>query len=124
MTRPTVDDYYLGIAAAVSARAECMRRQVGAVIVKDATIVATGFNGSPPGEPSCLDGACPRATSGADPGTGYAASGCTAIHAETNAIIRAGRDRCLGATLYVTHDCCDLCAPLVRAAGVERVVVA
>lgn len=124
MTRPSVDDYYLGIAAAVAARAECSRRQVGAVIVRDSTIVGTGFNGAPPGELSCLDGACPRARAfGAiTPGTGYAASGCTAIHAESNAIIRAGRDRCLGATLYVTHECCDLCAPLVRAAGIARVV--
>lgn len=121
--RPTIDEYYLGIAHAVAARAECSRRKVGAVLVRNETIVGTGFNGSPPGEPSCLDGACPRAASGpVKPGTGYAESGCVAIHAETNAIIRAGRERCLGATLYVTHECCDLCAPLVRASGITRVV--
>jgi dCMP deaminase len=121
-TRPTVDEYYLGIARAVAARAECSRRQVGAVIVRDQSIMSTGFNGAPPGEPSCLDGACPRALSGVAPGTGYASSGCVAVHAEANAIIRAGRERCLGATLYVTSECCDLCAPLVRAAGITRVV--
>lgn len=120
--RPTVDEYYLGIAQAVAARGECTRRQVGAVIVRDQTIVGTGYNGAPPGEPSCLDGACPRAASGAEAGSGYAESGCVAIHAETNAIIRAGRERCLGATLYVTSPCCVLCAPLVRAAGIARVV--
>lgn len=120
--RPTIDEYYLGIATAVAARAECTRRQVGAVIVNEMAIVATGFNGAPPGEPSCLDGACPRAHSDVSPGSGYAASGCVAIHAEANAIIRAGRERCLGATLYVTHEPCDLCAPLVRAAGIARVV--
>jgi dCMP deaminase len=120
--RPTVDEYYLGIARAVAARAECSRRQVGAVIVRDQSIMSTGFNGAPPGEPSCLDGACPRALSGVAPGTGYASSGCVAVHAEANAIIRAGRERCLGATLYVTSECCDLCAPLVRAAGITRVV--
>ena len=122
MTRPTIDEYYLGIARAVAARGECSRRLVGAVLVRDESIVGTGFNGSPPGEPSCLDGACPRAQSTALPGSGYAESGCVAIHAETNAIIRAGRERCLGATLYVTSPCCDLCAPLVRAAGITRVV--
>lgn len=120
--RPTVDDYYLGIAEAVAARAECVRRKVGAVIVRDQTIMATGFNGAPPGRPSCLDGACPRASSDAEPGTGYAATGCTAIHAEANAIIRAGRERCLGATMYATAEPCDLCRALIEAAGIAAVV--
>lgn len=120
--RPTIDEYYLGIAQAVSARAECTRRQIGAVIVKDDSIVGTGFNGAPPGERSCLDGACPRARKDVVAGIGYAESGCVVIHAEANAIIRAGRERCLGATLYVTDTCCEMCAPLVRAAGIIRVV--
>ena len=120
--RPSVDWYYMNIAEAVSERAECTRRKVGAVIVKDSSIVATGYNGAPPGEPSCLDGACPRATSASTPGTGYAASGCVAIHAETNACLRAGRERTLGATLYVTHPPCDLCTPLIAAAGIKEVV--
>ena len=121
--RPTFDEYYLGIAQAVAARGECVRRRVGAVIVSGGdTIVATGYNGAPPGEPSCLDGACPRATRHVLAGTGYADTGCHAIHAEANAIIRAGRERCLGATIYVTDEPCDLCAPLIRAAGIARVV--
>lgn len=122
MTRPTIDEYYLGIAQAVSARAECVRRKIGAVIVKDDAIIGTGFNGAPPGERSCLDGACPRARKDVVAGIGYAETGCVAIHAEVNAIIRAGRERCLGATLYVTDTCCVLCAPIVRAAGIIRVV--
>ena len=124
MSRPDWDEYYLGIADAVAARGECLRRKVGAVIVNGHSIVSTGYNGAPSGEPSCLDGFCPRASSGsgAVAGTGYAASGCTAIHAEANAIIRAGRDRCLGSTIYVTAEPCDLCAPLIKAAGIERVV--
>lgn len=120
--RPSWDEYYSGIARAVSQRGECVRRQVGAVIVKNHTIIATGYNGAPAGEPSCLDGACPRAFSDAKPGEGYAQSGCKAIHAETNAIIRAGRDRCLGATMYITTDPCELCRPLIAAAGISRVV--
>lgn len=122
MTRPNWTDYYLGIAAAVAKRGECTRRQVGAVIVKDHTIVATGYNGAPPGQASCLDGGCPRAFTDATPGTGYAATGCTAVHAEANAIIRAGRDRCIGATLYVTCEPCDLCSPLLDAAGIARTI--
>lgn len=122
MSRPTWTEYYLGIAEAVSKRGECSRRQVGAVIVKDHTIVATGYNGAPPGQASCLDGGCPRAFSDAVPGTGYAESGCVAVHAEANAIIRAGRDRCVGSTMYLTDEPCDLCAPLLDAAGIARAI--
>ena len=120
--RPSWTDYYLGIADAVSKRGECTRRQVGAVIVKDHTIVATGYNGAPPGALSCLEGGCPRAGTDALPGTGYAASGCTAIHAEANAIIRAGRARTVGATMYVTSEPCDLCSSLLDAAGIARTI--
>lgn len=120
--RPDWDTYYLDIAKAVSKRGECSRRQVGAVIVREHTIVATGYNGYPPGDRSCLEGHCPRANSQAKPGSGYANSGCGAIHAECNAIIRAGRERCLGATIYVTAKPCVLCAPLIKAAGITRVV--
>lgn len=122
INRPDWDEYYLGIADAVSARGECLRRRVGAVIVRDHSIVSTGYNGAPAGEPSCLEGACPRANSGVRPGSGYSESGCRAIHAESNAIIRAGLDRCLGATIYITDEPCDLCTPLIQAAGITRVV--
>lgn len=120
--RPDWDTYYLGIAHAVSARAECSRRKVGAVIVRDHSIVATGYNGAPAGHRSCLDGSCPRATSNSKPGSGYAASGCVAIHAEANAIIRAGRERTLGATIYITDEPCELCRPLIAAADIARIV--
>ena len=118
------DEYYLGIAKAVSARGECLRRRVGAVIVQGSghTIVATGYNGFPAGKKSCLEGACPRAHSETVAGQDYAQSGCGAVHAETNAIIRAGRDRCLGSTIYITDEPCVLCAPLIEASGIERAV--
>lgn len=122
MVRPTWDQYYSLIAKAVASRGECSRRQVGAVIVKDHTIISTGYNGAPPGARSCLDGACPRASSDATPGRDYAESGCHVIHAELNAVIRAGRDRCMGATMYVTEEPCVLCVPLIRAAGISSVV--
>lgn len=122
MPRPDWYTYYLDIAEAVSARGECRRRKVGAVIVKDYTIISTGYNGAPPGQASCLDGGCPRAYTMSEPGTGYAATGCTVIHAEANAVIRAGRDRCVGSTIYITAEPCDLCLPLLQAAGLEHAV--
>jgi dCMP deaminase len=120
--RPSWDAYYLGIAEAVSKRGECTRRQVGAIIVNGQSIISTGYNGAPPGQPSCLDGACPRAATAVPSGTAYGASGCVAIHAEANAIIRAGRDRCINATIYVNHNPCDLCLPLIIAAGIGYIV--
>ena len=120
--RPDWSEYYLLIAHAVATRGECSRRKVGAVIVKDHSIVSTGYNGAPPGARSCLDGACPRARSDAEPGRDYAQTGCTVIHAELNAIIRGGRDRVKGATMYVTEDPCVLCVPLLRAAGINEVI--
>nr|WP_308194413.1 deaminase [Micromonospora salmantinae] len=131
--RPGWDEYFLGIAVAVSTRADCSRRRVGALVVrwdvqpdgrKLPRIVSTGYNGSPPGGPSCLQGECPRATSGVAPGSSYdtGVGACVAVHAEGNAIIYAGRDNCLGSTLYVTEVPCDGCSRLIAAAGVARVV--
>lgn len=120
--RPTFDEYYMLIAHAVATRGECSRRRVGAVIVGDHAIISTGYNGAPPGARSCLDGGCPRARSNAIPGMDYAQSGCNVIHAETNAIIRAGREKTVGATMYITEEPCVLCVPLIRSAGITNVV--
>lgn len=122
MTRPGWEQYYSVIAKAVAARGECKRRRVGALIVKDHSIISTGYNGAPPGARSCLDGACPRSSSNAEPGKDYAETGCYVIHAEVNAIIRAGKDRTEGATMYVTEEPCVLCVPLIRSAGILSVV--
>lgn len=149
MTRPDWDEYFLGIAKAVAARADCTRSQVGAVIVRDNQIIQPGYNGAPPGMPGCLsDGACPRGRhfntgyvidtdevlchcgnawpcpDAVEPGSGYdtGPGACISVHAEANAIIRAGRDRCLGATIYVTRKPCDGCLRLILAAGIERLI--
>lgn len=66
MTRPDWDTYFLGICEAVAERADCTRRKVGAVIVKDHRIVSTGYNGAPARQPGCLEGACPRGQHFAD----------------------------------------------------------
>ncbi|MEU8086355.1 deaminase [Micromonospora sp. NPDC049101] len=124
MIRLGWDDYFLAIAGTVALRADCSRRQVGAVVVRDNRIVSTGYNGAPPGGPSCLRGECPRGLSSVEPGSSYdtGPGSCVAVHAEGNAILYAGRDGCLGSTLYVTDEPCEGCTKLIRAAGISRVV--
>lgn len=121
MNRPDWDDYFLGIAQAVSARGECVRAQVGAVVVQDRRIVSTGYNGVAAGELSCLDGLCPRAQADVPRGTPYEVSGpgaCIAIHAEDNAItdayVRGLGDSVAGATIYLTKEPCERCDVLLK----------
>jgi dCMP deaminase len=123
-SRPGWDAYFLDIAKAVAARADCSRRRVGAVIVKDNRIISTGYNGAPAGEPGCLSGACPRARSSVAPGSPYESGtgSCIAVHAEANALLYSDRSRCEGATLYLTVEPCQWCAKLIRGAGIARVV--
>lgn len=123
--RPDKDQYYLGIAKAVSARSTCMRRQYGAVIVKDDQIIATGYNGAPRGEANCDDnGYCFREATGVPHGEKYEL--CRAVHAEQNAIIAAPRDKMLGAVLYlwggengqkIDAKPCAICEKLIKNAG-------
>jgi dCMP deaminase len=122
--RPDWDTYFLDLAATVATRADCSRRQVGAVVVRDNRIVSTGYNGSPPGGPSCLAGQCPRAASGVEPGSSYdtGPGSCVAVHAEMNALLYAGVDGCTGSTLYLTHEPCDGCSKAISAAGITRIV--
>lgn len=125
---PTWDEYFLMIAETVSSRAKCVRRQVGAVLVMDKRIIATGYNGAAPGSPDCLDGACPRGLLGYDqvpafsdydmPGTpGF----CIAIHAEVNALLFATRDT-QGGVAYITDEPCPGCRKALAAAGISRAV--
>ena len=115
MTRPTWDEYGLTLAKAASIRGDCTRRQVGAVVMdENHRIVGAGYNGYPSGEPGCLsDGACPRGRLSyeeAPPGTGYAETGCKAIHAEVNAVEHALRSGAAPElTVYITDEPCNLC---------------
>jgi dCMP deaminase len=124
MRRPSWDAYYLGIARAVAARASCLRRQVGAVIVVDNAILATGYNGTPMGVRNCDEGGCPRCASDAPPGAGYDA--CICVHAEENAIAFAARhgNATKGGTLYSTLRPCFGCAKKSIQAGIRRIVFA
>ena len=119
-TRPDWDTYFLNIAHAVAGRADCTRRQVGAVLVSDRRIAATGYNGSFPSGPSCLAGQCPRGLSNVDPGSSYdtGAGSCVATHAEANCLLYSSYEDSRGGTLYITCPPCDGCLRLIRSAGV------
>lgn len=123
--RPSWDEYFLGIAQAVAARADCTRAKHGAVIVKHNRIVATGYNGAPAGQPGCLTyGACPRGQKSYEelPTRAGDYSDCIAVHAEANALLYADRDRCEGATIYITGAPCAGCKKLILGAGIVRTV--
>lgn len=98
MNRISKDEYYLGIALAVSKRSTCLKRHYGCVIVNDDIIIATGYNGSPRGEKNCCDiGKCKREN--AERYSDY--TNCNAVHAEQNAIIAAQRKNMIGGTVYL-----------------------
>lgn len=118
-TRPGWDEYFLGIAKAVSTRSDCERDKVGAVIVDaNRRIRATGYNGAPAKEPGCTT--CPRRTSQVASGTNY--DNCVAVHAEANALLYCDREDLINATIYITREPCYACSKLIQAAGVTRVV--
>lgn len=121
MSRPSWDEYFLEIAESVSARADCSRRKVGAVIVSsDRRIVGTGYNGAPAGQPGCLSGACPRARSNSTPGRDY--SNCIAVHAEANALLYSDWTARQGGTMYINQPPCTECTKLILGSGLGRVV--
>lgn len=125
MNRPSWESYFLDIARVVATRADCSRRQVGAVLVKDNRIFATGYNGAPAGDPGCLTaGACPRGNSDVPPGSSYdtGPGACTSLHAEQNAIIYSSREQSQGATLFCTDYPCDGCMRMIRGAGILMLV--
>ena len=120
--RPSWDEYYMAIARAVGARSNCLRRRVGALIVVDKAIIATGYNGTPLGVQNCCDGGCPRCASDAPPGAGY--DTCVCVHAEQNAIVLAARhgNATNRGVLYATLRPCFGCAKESIQAGLRELV--
>lgn len=114
MSRPDWPDYYLAIARAVARRASCPRLAVGAVLVKDNAIIATGYNGAPSGFPECEKVGCEMEN-------GHCVR---VLHAERNVLLHAARHAggVHGSTLYLTHEPCYDCAKHIIQAGVKRVV--
>ena len=124
-TPPSEDDYYMGVALAVRRKANCRGNHVGAVIVKEKRIIATGYKGVPEGMTNCLDGGCLRCTNpkGKFPtGTGYDL--CICVHAEQNALLSAARFGISveGAHLYTTMQPCFGCAKEIAQAKIEKVI--
>ena len=113
--RPSWDEYFMNIAKAVASRSTCSRRSVGALVVRDKRILATGYNGAPAGLRHCDH------TDGGDMRDGHCAR---STHAEQNAIVQAARHGTMidGATVYCTAQPCLTCAKLLVNAGVKRVV--
>jgi len=99
MDRPDKDRYFLDIALSVAARSTCIRRQFGAVIVKDSTIIGTGYNGTARGVVNCSEVGCIKDMMDSPQGAAY--DYCPAVHAEENAIINSNRSDRIGATLYI-----------------------
>jgi len=121
--RPSWDGYFLEVAALVSKRATCLRRRVGAVLVKDKRILATGYNGAPKGLTHCLDIGCLREKLKIP--SGERQELCRGLHAEQNVLVQAAlygistRD----STLYVTNQPCVICAKMLINAGIKEIVI-
>ncbi len=124
MKRPSWDKYFMDITRLVATRSTCLRRQVGALLVKERNILATGYNGVPSGITHCDAGGCLRERLNVPSGERHEL--CRGLHAEQNAIIQAARHgiNINGATLYCTTMPCIICSKMIINAGVNRVVYA
>ncbi|MCK4362990.1 MAG: cytidine/deoxycytidylate deaminase family protein [Dehalococcoidia bacterium] len=122
MTRPDIDEYFLKIASVVAERSTCRRHHVGSVAVRDKHILATGYNGAASGLKDCLELGCLRDELNIPSGTRHEV--CRGIHAEQNVIIQATLHGVSleGATIYVTHTPCILCAKMLVNAKIKRFV--
>jgi dCMP deaminase len=134
MNRVSKHNYYLDIAQTVAERSTCLRKKYGAIIVKNDSIISTGYNGAPRGRKNCSDvGSCMRDKLNIPRGERYEL--CRSVHAEANAIIAASRDQMLGSTLYMVSvnaktgelepgtSSCMMCKRQVINAGITRVIV-
>jgi dCMP deaminase len=119
--RPDWDPYFMEIAGIVSKRSTCLRRRVGALIVKDKRILSTGYNGAPSGLRHCAEVGCIREERGVAPGERHEL--CRGLHAEQNAIIQAAYHgvSITGGLLYCTHHPCSLCVKMIINAGITEV---
>ena len=119
--RPTWDAYFMDIAVLVAKRSTCLRRMVGALIVKDKRILTTGYNGAPSGIRHCIEIGCLRETMKVASGQRHEL--CRGIHAEQNAIIQAAYHgvSIRNATLYCTNLPCSICTKMIINAGIGRI---
>ena len=120
--RPSWDSYFMSITKEVAARSTCLRRNVGAVIVKDRRILTTGYNGPPSGISHCLPETCLRTKLNIPSGERHEL--CRGLHAEQNAIIQAASHGVpiSGATIYVTHYPCSICSKMLINSGIKTFI--
>lgn len=120
--RPSWDEYFMRIAQVAATRSNCIKRKVGAVVVKDRRIVSTGYNGTPRGTTNCNEGGCPRCSALAASGTRL--DECLCSHAEENAITQAAYHgtSVKGGCLYSTLSPCLMCAKMIINSGIIEVV--
>jgi dCMP deaminase len=122
INRPTWEEYFMDITRLVAKRATCLRRQVGAVLVMDKRLLATGYNGAPSGLAHCLEVGCLREKNKIPSGERHEL--CRGLHAEQNAIIQAAFHgiRIQGATLYCTNLPCVICTKMIINAGIKELI--
>jgi len=121
-SRPAWDEYFIKIAKLVSSRSTCLRRNVGAVIVKNKQVLTTGYNGAPAGVRHCDEVGCMREKMGVPSGERHEL--CRALHAEQNAFLQAARHGISldGATMYMTTQPCSICAKMIINAGIKKII--
>ncbi len=121
--RPSWDEYFLEMARLVAKRSTCLRRSVGAVVVKDKRILATGYNGAPRGLKHCIEIGCMREKLKVPSGERHEL--CRALHAEQNALIQASLHgvSVKGSILYATNQPCVICAKMLINAGISEIVI-
>lgn len=121
-SRPSWDDYFMGIARVVASRSNCVKRKVAAVITQDKRIISTGYNGTPRGTTNCNEGGCPRCNDLAPGGTRL--DECLCSHAEENAITQAAYHgvSLKGGTVYTTFSPCLQCTKMIINAGLGEVI--
>jgi len=119
--RPSWDEYFMAITDLVASRATCLRRKVGAVLVKDKRILCSGYNGAPSQVPHCRQTGCLRKQLNVPSGEKHEL--CRGVHAEQNVIIQAAHHGIpvAGAWLYCTTQPCSICAKMIINAGIEKV---
>ena len=122
MMRPTYDEYFMNMTQVVSTRSTCIRRNVGAILVKNKHILSTGYNGAPKGLKHCSEVGCLREKLNVQPGERHEL--CRGLHAEQNAIIQASVFGVSidGATLYCTAAPCSVCAKMLINAGIKEII--
>ena len=121
MSRPSWPEYFMAITRMVSKRSTCIRREVGAILVKDKRILATGYNGAPKGLKHCQEIGCLRENSSIPSGTRHEL--CRGLHAEQNVILQAAYHGIPinGSTIYCTNKPCVICSKMIINAGIMRI---